>query len=970
MMEKDESTLVLPWVRYHGALFGFENLYVFDNGSTDRETLLALDEIETLGAHVDRNHNEKTHFALKGEVLGIKMAELRDSGRFDFLIPLDCDEFFALQDGDGVSFEPSRILARLAELKLQTGVPTVRFSYLNVLGSKDRFIKEHALKTFVQAAGFLDLDHGFHFVRSSLSSEMVESDFVYIHCHAKPYDVIVRHSREKLSFWCDVDDPDALSALEASNGPGWHLVRYLQMTEREYLSTFQTEAGIALPGFAARLATVGADSDFLLGRTPALTVEATQVRTYPGVVRHPVQSGQRPGNGVIVLGAFGPHLETVITALGAAGIAVGDPAEQFIDRRWMAARAAGDAETVKRWLLTRAAAATRWAVWLPDASALDAQAIEALRWPRVIQVRPTEPGHTDDLVENGPDLPTQCRQLAAVGVVVLEVQSPTAFADPFLLAEALLDFVGIGSGAIPLADHLDVSYPDTSMPKILIGHVDCIFNGAICGWALLKDQATGDVESNVTLRVLVAGSEIDTVTAGLPRDDVRIAVGGNGLCGFEYTPPVSLKDGSTHAVDFTITTRVGTLANSPFNYSCLDNEIISPYVACHRDIFQKQIGFHDSREFRLGLNNNVPQSDFVVEIGDIFPDFSYGRLVPNNLFECHNEFSQSLEFVFSETNRIYNYGFSSKLFLLRNVYIYNSRIHHISGNRVLTVYETARPPDRPFTSQPEWTPDSLRAAALRPADPVPLLFLGSAGYLNYGHWLIDDLPRAASIALIKRHARSALAKVVTYGTHPHLNRIKQESISLISQEDFSPDILFIPNDKPVYFDQIYYATPVSYHPNLKSPEACRFLRDSVSHIDNALSPDRIFICRRPEHGRAIENQNDVERVLTSFGFRTIDVETMSFEDQVSVFRNAAFVAGCMGAAMTTSVFSKPGTRLLYFAPSGWIEPFYWDLASVCGHSYTTLYGRVSNIGRSPHQTDFSIDINALRQVLTEELAAS
>ena len=49
MMQKDESELLDYWLSYHGEIFGFENLYVFDNGSTDSNLQCVLEKYAGLG---------------------------------------------------------------------------------------------------------------------------------------------------------------------------------------------------------------------------------------------------------------------------------------------------------------------------------------------------------------------------------------------------------------------------------------------------------------------------------------------------------------------------------------------------------------------------------------------------------------------------------------------------------------------------------------------------------------------------------------------------------------------------------------------------------------------------------------------------------------------------------------------------------------------------------------------------------
>src|SRR5271170_8315503 len=98
MMQKDEDLLLRPWLLYHGYLFGFENLYVYDNGSKSTRIFETLREFADIGVHVDLSFTRQEDFENKGAILGEKIKEFKNSDLYDIAIPLDCDEFLAIHD--------------------------------------------------------------------------------------------------------------------------------------------------------------------------------------------------------------------------------------------------------------------------------------------------------------------------------------------------------------------------------------------------------------------------------------------------------------------------------------------------------------------------------------------------------------------------------------------------------------------------------------------------------------------------------------------------------------------------------------------------------------------------------------------------------------------------------------------------------------------------------------------------------
>jgi hypothetical protein len=62
----------------------------------------------------------------------------------------------------------------------------------------------------------------------------------------------------------------------------------------------------------------------------------------------------------------------------------------------------------------------------------------------------------------------------------------------------------------------------------------------------------------------------------------------------------------------------------------------------------------------------------------------------------------------------------------------------------------------------------------------------------------------------------------------------------------------------------------------------------------------------------------------------------------------------MGAGMANVVFSPEGAAIVYLAPEGWKDPFFWDLAAVTKHHYSVVFGDPS-APQAPSFTPFRID---------------
>lgn len=174
-MVKDEDDIIEDWVKYHGYLFGYKNLHIVDNYSTDN-TYTILQKYESKGVNVYRNK----YYKRKGKIMSHLMNQNRDET--SFLYPIDSDEFIVLFNEDKNIIEVDRytILNYFKKLPVHTSYktptitpkvsvldpnrPCVTFEYasgptFNSRYSKTFFrnINENVIRT----------DHGNHYFRGS-----------------------------------------------------------------------------------------------------------------------------------------------------------------------------------------------------------------------------------------------------------------------------------------------------------------------------------------------------------------------------------------------------------------------------------------------------------------------------------------------------------------------------------------------------------------------------------------------------------------------------------------------------------------------------------------------------------------------------------------------------------------------------------------------------------------------------------
>lgn len=346
---------------------------------------------------------------------------------------------------------------------------------------------------------------------------------------------------------------------------------------------------------------------------------------------------------------------------------------------------------------------------------------------------------------------------------------------------------------------------------------------------------------------------------------------------------------------------------------------------------------------------------------DIFPSAYYRHAATLDMI-VDRDHPWSQEVLDSYNSHMHCHAAASVLVEINDATIKNSVIFCRRDEDITILYETYRFPDR---VSGDVYPNSI--GNIKNCDfemgGGPFMYLGSAGSFNYGHWLVDDLPRAKAWLDLRRK----LGVTCTILLPAHGDKIDEIRVqSLRSMIDRDIEVQFVDPNRPLRIRNLYYPTPVSFHPRIKNPLAINFLRSCAANCvpEREESQGRkLFVARRPPHSRAIINFHELWGFLEERGFEFIEAEKLDFLDQVAIFQNSSVVVGQMGAAMTNTLFCRPATNLVYLAPVGWKEPFYLDLAAVGGQQYQVLFGET--VGSDlPYLSDFEMRVDHLYHRLT------
>lgn len=248
----------------------------------------------------------------------------------------------------------------------------------------------------------------------------------------------------------------------------------------------------------------------------------------------------------------------------------------------------------------------------------------------------------------------------------------------------------------------------------------------------------------------------------------------------------------------------------------------------------------------------------------------------------------------------------------------------------------------------------------RITDDKPHVMLKQTWDGNYGHWLIESLPR---LEVVKRvYGLNGFNFVVSANASPEMRKVYIDT--LVAMGVSAESIIFLP-DETWSIPNLIYPTPLTIQPWVKSP----FVVQTLEGLGQALNgvapngPERLYVSRNNWYNRRLLNEEPIKELLAARGYIVVHPELYSVSEQITLFSNARLVVGTLGAALTNIVFSRRGVNLLALATERMGDDFYWDLVSLKGGLYTSLHGKATETERGMH-SDFTIDIGQLSSALS------
>ncbi|MDI2112822.1 glycosyltransferase family 61 protein [Commensalibacter nepenthis] len=130
-------------------------------------------------------------------------------------------------------------------------------------------------------------------------------------------------------------------------------------------------------------------------------------------------------------------------------------------------------------------------------------------------------------------------------------------------------------------------------------------------------------------------------------------------------------------------------------------------------------------------------------------------------------------------------------------------------------------------------------------------------------------------------------------------------------------------------------------------------------------PTKFYIDRRAASNRVLQNEDELIEILEQHEFAIIQLEYLTFDEQLHLFANADHIIGAHGAGLANMVFCKPGTQIIELMPHTLVRWCYRQIAMVADLPYQCIITQSNseNEGIPPAWASHQISIPHILDVL-------
>lgn len=237
----------------------------------------------------------------------------------------------------------------------------------------------------------------------------------------------------------------------------------------------------------------------------------------------------------------------------------------------------------------------------------------------------------------------------------------------------------------------------------------------------------------------------------------------------------------------------------------------------------------------------------------------------------------------------------------------------------------------------------------------PCLLVARFGEGTWGHWLGELLPRAilAELAYPGKFKFAVPAWTTTEQPQRGLAHAINESLQAygITEDRY----LRLRMDTSYRFGQLFGLTSV-WSDHTMHPAVVNCMRNLVPRLTTEGPLDRIACLRKTAKTRNIINLDEIAQQLQQNGFQILDLNTMSFLDQVAAFQGCSLIFSVLGSELTSLIYAADQVKVVSAGPANWADRFFYPLIQLRNGLLADVRGTADWKGEQYYrQAPFKID---------------
>lgn len=245
------------------------------------------------------------------------------------------------------------------------------------------------------------------------------------------------------------------------------------------------------------------------------------------------------------------------------------------------------------------------------------------------------------------------------------------------------------------------------------------------------------------------------------------------------------------------------------------------------------------------------------------------------------------------------------------------------------------------------------------------MLAGGGPILNYGHWLIDVVPR---IHLLKK---SGWFEKVDWFVVPNYRiDFQKDTLKLLGVNE---DKIIIGTEQlHIQADILISSTAPRGDRSYLMPDwVVDFHRKAYieQKLDQENYPSMIYITRRDGKARKVLNEGELITFLESYGCKCIELSAYNFTEKVNLFYAAKVIISVTGAGLANVMYCNKNATVIEIFPNVLIHTFNYNLAAVAGINYHFIISKADTGAKNlveANDANITVDVDRLKKMLDEQ----